>query len=230
MTCDRKSHWNSLEVAKVIIGVLTPLVIFFLGYEVNKASRAADASRTEAVSKAQQLKKELDDAKRAAETRQTAVTNFSRFIYERRVRSELLLSALQRNAMDPVDESRKELLERKRLYDEAYVAWNANHQANLLLVRQVLGTATYSNFEAMVEFRLVSKTFAPLDSCLTQGYDLAIRRQDPRPRLKDCKAAELIQRALDCGYPITDELFKLSSVGSNAVRSESIVESRCPAA
>lgn len=229
MNPERNSPWNSLEIAKVIIGVLTPLVLFFLGYEVNKSFRASDASRSEAVSAAQHSQKELDDVKRMAETRQTAVTNFSKFIYERRVRSELLLSALQRNAANPVAESRKELLERKRLYDEAYVAWNANHQANLLLVRQILGSTTYSTFESMVEFRLVSKTFAPLDNCLTQAYDLAIRGRDPRPLLKDCKATELIQRSLDCGYAITDELFKLSSTASNATTSESIVDSRCPA-
>lgn len=229
MSDERKSPWNSLEVAKLIVGLLIPLVIFVLGYQVNRSFRAADEARSEAAVKAQQLQKELEDAKRGAETRQLAVGNFSRFIYERRVRSELLLSSLRRHSANPVAESKQELLERKRLYDDAYVAWNANHQANLLLVRQVLGSAMYSNFEALVEFRLAAKTFAPLDGCLTQAYDLAVRGKDPRSLLDECNAKELVQRALDCGYAITDELYKLSAGGSNAGASASIVDSRCPA-
>jgi hypothetical protein len=97
-----------------------------------------------------------------------------------------------------------------------------------LLVRQVLGATSYSNFESMVEVRLVGKTFAPIDSCLTQAYDLAIRAKDPRTTLAECRATELIQRALDCGYAITDELFKLSGPGGRPQEAESIVDSRCP--
>ena len=80
----------------------------------------------------------------------------------------------------------------------------------------------------MVEFRLVAKTFSPIDRCLTQAYDLAIRGKDSRPMLKECRATELIQRALDCGYAITDELFKLSGPTGKAQESESIVDARCP--
>ncbi len=80
----------------------------------------------------------------------------------------------------------------------------------------------------MVEFRLVGQTFSPLDGCLTRAYDASIRNKDPRPILKECNASELIQRALDCGYAITDELFKLSSPSGQSQESLSIVDSRCP--
>jgi len=228
MNADGKSTWNSLEIAKLVVGMLTPILVFILGYQVNRSFREADVARIAAAEKSQQLQKELDSARRTAETRQTAVSNFSKFIYERRVRSELLLSALQRHSTNPVEQSLKEIVERKRLYDDAYVLWNANHQANLLLIRQLLGSQTYSDFEGMVEFRLVKNTFTPLDSCLTQAYDLAVRGKDPRQLLKSCRATELIQRSLDCGYAITDELYKLSGAGEHADSAVSIVGSRCP--
>ena len=228
MSDESKSPWNSLEIAKLFVGLLMPLALAFIGYLINTGFRDADDARADALRQAERAQKELEVARQQAQTRQTAVGNFSHFIYERRARSELLHSALRRHAGAPTEDSKRELIERKRLYDEAYVNWNANHQANLLLVRQILGATNYSNFESMVEFRLVSKTFAPIDSCLTKAYDLAIRAKDPRPTLTECRATELIQSALDCGYAITDELFKLSGPGGKPQEAESIVDARCP--
>jgi hypothetical protein len=39
------SNWNSLEVAKLIVGAATPIVIFGIGYQVNRAARCIDAVR-----------------------------------------------------------------------------------------------------------------------------------------------------------------------------------------
>jgi hypothetical protein len=196
MTGQAKSPWNSLEIVKLAVGLLTPLLLFWSGYMANASLRRAEESS-----------KQIEAQRQLAETRRTAIQALSRFIYERRVRAELLASALRRNAQKPVGASVDELVKRKQLYDEAYVAWNANHQANLLLVRQVLGAKDYSDFESVVEFRLVKLVFAPLDACLTQAYDRAIRGGDPRPDLDTCRAPALLQRALDCGYAINDELF-----------------------
>lgn len=229
MNTERKSAWNSLEITKLVVAMLTPLLVAIIGYQISRSFRKADEARAAALIEAQQLQKALEDNRRTSEIRQVAVSNFSKFIYERRVRSELLHSALQRHFANPAEQSKKEIIERKRLYDEAYVLWNANHQANLLLIRQLLGSNTYSDFEGMVEFRLVAKTFAPLDACLTRAYDLAIRDQDPRRLLKECNAMQLIQRSLDCGYAITDELYKLSSMANSAsAQAASIVDRRCP--
>ena len=157
------------------------------GYLVNDSFRDADEGRAQALRKAETVQRELDLSKSVAATRQAAVGSLSRYIYERRVRAEMLLSGLRRHAKSPSDESRKEVMERKRLYDDAYVSWNANHQANLLLIRQVLGSSTYSEFEGLLEFRLVSQVFSPLDKCLTEAYDLAIRKQDPRSLLESAR-------------------------------------------
>lgn len=207
---------------------MTPVLVVVLSFQINRYFREADAAREQAAQVAQREQKEIEDRRLQSQARQAAVTTFSRFIYERRARSELLASALKRHAESPTEDSKKEVLDRKRLYDDAYFNWNASHQANLLLVRQVLGSNRYSEFEGMVEFRLVGQTFSPLDGCLTRAYDASIRNKDPRPILKECKASELIQRALDCSYAITDELFKLSNPSGLSQESLSIVDSRCP--
>ena len=139
-----------------------PLALVAIGYVINSGFRSADEARAEASRQAEKSQKELEDARQLAQTRQAAVGNFSRFIYERRVRSELLHSALRRHGDFPTEDSKKEVIERKRLYDEAYVSWNANHQSNLLLVRKSSVRRATLNFENMVEFRLRSaRTFAP---------------------------------------------------------------------
>lgn len=224
-----RTPWTSLEIAKLVVGILTPIALAVFGYLVNASFRAADESRTEALRKAGTVQRELDQSQSIAATRQAAVASLSRYIYERRVRAEMLLSGLKRHANAPTDDSRKEVVERKHKYDEAYVSWNTNHQANLLLIRQVLGSSTYSEFEALLEFRLVSQVFSPLDKCLTEAFDAAIRSRDPRPIVKACQATELVQRSLDCGYAITDELFRLSVPNGAVSASASIVNSRCPA-
>jgi hypothetical protein len=209
----RPSPWNSLEVTKVVLGALTPILLFLLGYTVNESIRSHERAAAEAESR-----------QTRAEAREIAVQSLSRFIYGRRARAEMLASALRRNA------SLDEITERKRLYDEAYVTWNTNHQANLLLVRQLLGDRQYSDFESLMEFHLVRDIFAPLDRCLTTAYDQRVAGRPATATLDQCSAALLLQRALDCGYAMTDELFKLSGgdpdAGARGVATQTIA-SQC---
>ena len=208
-----KEPWNSLEITKVVVGTLTPVLIFILGYAVNESIRSRERAMNE-----------IESRRQRSEAREAAVQNLSRFIYERRARAEMLLSAFRRNA------SLNEIIERKKLYDEAYVRWNTNHQANLLLVRQVLRDRQYSEFESLVEFLLVKQIFAPLDTCLTTAFDQRAHGSAVIKTLEDCSATALVQRALDCGYALTDELFKLSgeepdSSTRNVAREA--IEARC---
>ena len=158
----------------------------------------------------------------ATQNRKTAVQNLSRYIYERRSRAEMLTSSFLRRA--PAEE----ITYRKKLYDEAYVKWNTNHQANLFLVREVLRAEDYSYFESVVEFNLVSKIFSPLDSCLTQAYDASARGEDAVSIVNECKARNYLKLALDCGYAITDELYKLSGSKVDRKAAESELERTCP--
>jgi len=149
--------------------------------------------------------KEIEQTKEEQRNNQLAVQNLAKRIYERRSRAELLASSLKR------DVSEDEIIKRKSQYDEAYFKWNRDHQANLLLVRTVLGEKQYSDFEAMIEFHLVGKVFAPLDSCLTKAYDKRIKTGGgAKEILSSCNSKTLLQQALDCGYALTDELFKLT--------------------
>ena len=112
--------------------------------------------------------REAEAARSESEARKQAVQNFSRYVYERRARAEMLASALGRGA------NLDEVKDRKKLYDEAYVSWNANNQSNLLLIREVLGASEYTYIERVVEVSLVGKIFRPLDGCLTRAYDAVV--------------------------------------------------------
>jgi hypothetical protein len=174
-----------------------------------------------------QRQAKLERERTATAARRQAVQTFSRFIYERRVRAEMLWSSLHRRA------ALEEVRERKRLYDEAFVAWNSNLQANHFLVREVLEASDYSEFEGAVESRLVFKIFRPLDHCLTRAYDARIAGADPLRVLEECNATSLIQQALDCGWALTNELYKLGAVtrDTRAGKQEGArreVEQRCP--
>ncbi|MEE4193236.1 MAG: hypothetical protein V2I66_16780 [Halieaceae bacterium] len=206
--------WNSLEVSKLIISVLTPLLLFWLGNLVSDSTKQTERAL-----------KEIEEIKEVQKNNQLAVQNLAKRIYERRSRAELLASSLKR------DVSLEEIVKRKGQYDEAYFQWNRDHQANLLLVRNVLGEKQYSDFESMIEFHLVGKIFAPLDSCLTKAYDYRItQNKSGKEILNDCSVSTLLQQALDCGYALTDELFKLTEQNGKIERMEasSIVAQRCP--
>jgi hypothetical protein len=209
-----KTPWNSLEVTRVVLGGLTPLLIFVLGFVVNQSIRSRDDVLTQA---------EQDRVR--SEQRQNAVQSLSRFIYERRARAEMLASALRRNV------SLEEIVERKKLYDDAYVRWSTDHQANLLLVRQLLEEKQYSKFEELLECHLVGNIFAPLDQCLTAAYDRRLGGAAGGATLEQCSARQLIQRALECGYALTDELFKLSGAATESGRAVAtqVIVSRCDA-
>jgi hypothetical protein len=226
MTEPKKSPWNSLEVAKLLASLLTPLLLFFLGYQVNQAFREADQARADAQLTAQRAQKQADDARQVSLAREAALQGYSKLIYERRVRAELLASSLGRHAQAPSADSRAELIERKRRYDEAYVNWNTHLLANLLLVRQIVEPGTYSKFEQLVEFRL-SKVLSDLDRCLTVAYDIAVRSGDPRPAMERCESRKLLERTLDCGYAIVDELYKVSGNSSIVPSSTKVVEEKC---
>ena len=165
---------------------------------------------------------EIEKLRLAAEARKAAVQNLSRYMYERRARAEMLVSSLRRNV------SQDEIKERKRLYDDVYVRWNSNHQANLFLVRDVLQEVQYSYFENVIEFDLVSKIFAPLDNCLTRAYDVELKDGDPNDILDKCNARGLLQQALDCSYAITDELYKISGGSTTQEAAARQISSRCP--
>jgi hypothetical protein len=228
MNDPKRTPWNSLEAAKLLVGLLTPLLLFWLGHQVNQSFRVADQARADALQAAQQAQRTLDEERRHASDRHEALMAYSRLIYERRVRSELLASSLSRHMKGPTPDSKQELIERKRSYDQTYAAWNAQALSNLLLVRRVVDPARYSAFENLVEFRL-ARTFSKLDACLTTAYDFAIRSEDPGPTLADCDVPGLLQTLLDCGYTIVEELSRISSALTTAAPATERVESACPA-
>ena len=217
-----KSPWNSLEVAKLVASLVTPLAVLWIGYVFNASTKAADDRR------AQQLR----DAE-AVHSREAAVIDLSRFIYERRIVAIQLAAALGRDSKSSPTAYRAEIIERKRDYDLNFVTWNTNSQAFLLQVRSTLAAKSYSHFEGIIETRLVQQTFGPLDICLTNAFETAVRDGDPRPIMDSCGAGALMQRALDCGYSITNDLYLASlSLDTDAETEDrkfsKDIDRRCP--
>ncbi len=136
--------------------------------------------------------------------RRLAIQDFARLIYHRRTRAAMLASSFLRLA--PLEEVK----ERKRLYDDAFVDWDSRIQANLFLIRSVMESEGYSNFEYHVEFRLVP-IFREIDKCLTQAYDQRLINESPQETLKSCQIRTILQHSLDCSYAITDQLFRIAA-------------------
>jgi hypothetical protein len=123
----------------------------------------------------------------------------------------LLGSALRRHAVAPNEDTRREVIERKRAYDAAYVEWNANSQAIPLRARSTIMQPVYSRIENVIEESLVQRIFTPIDSCLTQAFDITIRNGDALPILENCNIRAVLQSALDCGSAITNGLYLMAS-------------------
>lgn len=111
--------WNSLEVVKLLVSVLTPVLLLWLGMLISNSTqrteqairesdriraqeiRESDQVRAQAIRKAEQVRTlAIRESERVRDTRrinQLAVQNLSKRIYERRSRAELLASSLKRN-------------------------------------------------------------------------------------------------------------------------------------
>lgn len=199
-----KGNWTWIDVTKIIATFIGPMTIALVGgiIQCSISDRAH------------------------MESQQSAVQELSTFIYDRRSRAALLLSALQRHSKEPVKQSREIVMHRKELYDESFHKWNSHIQANLLLLNQLLEEDDVEYFEEMVQGELVLTILKPLDKCLTDAYDDAIRGRHTYRALNDCEVPDLLRRvtarsllkqALSCGKLITDKLFEFTkgkSIGS----------------
>lgn len=137
------------------------------------------------------------------QTRRGTVQGIADLVYERRARAGLVVSSLRRGA------ELDELRQRKLAYDEVFVEWNKKIQANLLRIRDVLGSTEATAFETLLQGSLVP-ALTEMDGCLTKAYDLRIAGQDPMPLVESCQFAALHQFSLDCAKGLTDELFQLT--------------------
>lgn len=155
-----------------------------------------------------------------------AVQDLSRNLYERHTRSALLYSALIRHA------TREELIRRKLEYDGSYLAYNRDLQANLLTIRDLLQSPTYTPIEHQMQVGL-SPRLKYVDACLTQAFDDALK--DKWTVLVTCSDAQSVLPAIvDCDYSITNLLYARVSTTMYATDESSVKEaaeelvSRCP--
>lgn len=150
---ESKSHWNSLEIAKVLIAATVPISVFVAGATIANSTKRQEEVRS----------------------KWEAIGQLSHSALERRSRSELLGSAVRRQAKAPHDSGLAEVLTRKQAYDETYVAWNANIGKHMLALRRATNDNEYTILESKLQRSLVNATFRPLDACLTAAFDEVIR-------------------------------------------------------
>lgn len=208
MDSNKSTTWHRHPLLTILVAFfLTGIVGTVFTSNITQNQRLREIQRTE------------------IEERKNAVREFSRAVYERRTRASMLFSALKRKAQ--IDE----IKQRKNLYDDAFVEWNINHQANLFIIRDLMEESDYSKFEGFIEFRLVNNILGPIDRCLTSAYDEHIREGEANRILEACNITVLLQRALDCSYAITDELYRLSQTTSNSIHGKleaaDVIYQRC---
>jgi hypothetical protein len=187
--------------------------------ELRKADevRDADVRRVEA-QRRQELERERKDS----------VADFSRSISDRRIRSVLLASGLRRRDVGRSPALNQEVNLRKAKYDDAFAHWNSEVQVNMFRIRRVLGTKEYTFIESVVEQRLSAGLFSATDACITKAYDTSVGGGNAGPILDQCGMTGLLQDTLDCGYVISDLLFRLASSDVDFGLVQRTIDDRCP--
>ncbi len=189
----------SHPLTAVVVGfLLSGVVGLVLNWAFNENAKERERIYSAQVADAE---RKLTESRVFYESSLGAIQDFSRAVYARHTRAMMLVSALKRGV------SSEEIKERKRLYDDAFVNWGINQQANLLAIRRLTKSAGFSSFEADVEFKLVP-VLRTLDSCLTRAYDENVRGGNSVVILDECRAGDLLQQALDQGYAVTSGLYE----------------------
>lgn len=200
-----KPVWNSLEAVKLLVAVAVPFSIFVAG------NRIADVTKAEESAKADR----------------EAVQRLSQAILQRRARSELLYSSIIRSfTYGQTENSKTEMVERKKDYDAVWASWNADIRGNLLVLREIGGPNV---LESYFQNSLSLAIFKPMDACLTEAYDLAIRgKEEGKQKLYDCDIKSLLGQALNCGYMLTTQAQLISQDRSKAQQALDSVKKVCP--
>ncbi|MFN3259976.1 MAG: hypothetical protein ACE37J_05385 [Pikeienuella sp.] len=235
MASDGARLWNSLEIAKLLAAIATPLLLAAIGFLLEARIRDSDEQARAALRAAE-----------IAERRRESVRAISNAMYARAARAAMLASGLRRHDAAPSEASLQEVSARKAAYDDEFVAWNTRIQSTMLGAREVLDSPSYTRMENHIEQRLVRRILVPLDKCLTRGFDLAIRgapaagvleRCACRPSAligeERCGVGDLVYAARECAYEISESLYLATFAADEAPEARDAVrarlEERCPA-
>ncbi|HEX8212140.1 MAG TPA: hypothetical protein VF584_18330 [Longimicrobium sp.] len=172
--------------ARVLNHQLTAVVVGFL------LTWCLGVLLTDRITQARTEVREREERARVtSEARLMAVQSFSAQLEERRVRAELLLSALRRNLDLP------ELMARRAAYVQAYVEWEKHRQSNLLTVRRVTDASEQSPYE--VPLSKLGDLQRLVDEQLTAAYDRRLQRRDAGDL---ARADSALKASARCGHEI----------------------------
>jgi hypothetical protein len=175
-----KTKWEHPLVITLFSFVLTGMVGAIISYQIQRRSA------------------EIDLNAKHYDASTTAIVTFSDSLYTRYVRAGFLHSALKRRA------DRQEIVDRKKLYDEAVVAQESGLFGKELLIREALQEYQYSSFESLYDDR-VRSAFHRLDDSLTVATDRYLK--DPTADLPFDDIKSKYNDARNCEYALINLVF-----------------------
>jgi hypothetical protein len=177
---DSKSKWEHPLVIAFFGFLLTGIVGSIISYQIQRRNA------------------EIDRNAKHYEASTTAIAGFSDLLYTRYVRAGFLHSALKRRA------KKEEIVERKRLYDQAVVAQESGLFGKELLIREALLEHQYSSFESLYDNR-VRPAFHRVDDLLTVATDRYLQDAKTELPFNDIKTA--YDESRNCGYALINLVF-----------------------
>jgi hypothetical protein len=169
----------------------------------------------------------LDLLSQARESRTTlraqatdSIKDITDILYERRIRGDLLASAVKRQAPN------NEITERKQAYDKIYVKYNSVLQSDIFRLNEFASSQhkVFDIYKDEISLRLPSRLFSLIDQCLTGAADSYLSssqdRQNQAPGLlSKCDNGsggvttlrELNLQVQDCIHVYTLNIYNISS-------------------
>jgi hypothetical protein len=174
-----------------------PIVQMLVGFVLTGLLGAFLTSYFEETAKEREI--EVARANTERDARFSTVQQLTELVYGRRAAADLVISAINRDA--PMEEVQN----RKRAYDQAYVAWNTQLQSALFRIRRATNEAAESKFEIWFN-RDLGDLLRIQDDCVTQAFDVRQKRR----RAIDCNWSDKVRFSglsgaiQECSYYVTD--------------------------
>ena len=151
----------------------------------------------------------------ALDTKQ-AIQQFSKLNEERKVRAEIMLTALRSTS------SPDEIKPVRQAYEKAYVAWSVERPGTLLLFRNLLSSENYQLVETGIRESLAGKIFDPIRLCMITALGHRDDRAAVKESLEVCRIDELLEHSSACSLALAAAVSDLAGTHSQWVTTKDI--------
>lgn len=172
MSASSVSFWSkplNIALLTTLFGFgLTYGVGFLLVQQYQDRRDARSLEHQQKLDDNRRIEQEIKEIERRREQRVEAVNKISQIMMDRRVKQEMVTSSLNRRA------SLSEILDRKKEYDAAYVAWNRDFGFQLNQLKHTLLNDDKTKYEpiiAIFQDNIVLDGFFRIDRGITEIFD-----------------------------------------------------------